>query len=303
MASGVLSLPLFGPVPPAAAEPVAPLTTRDIRVTIPGDPVGKAKVSKMTKKCGECSREFHPRGRAKFCSSLCRGRANARPPLKEDVTCACCGKVREVSATQARRLKTTPHLCRGCSRKAIRKGMKFAPVACAKCGRTFSARSGGTRYCDECARRVPREPKVCPVCGARYHANANSKACSTKCGRRLRQDATYFGGRSREAVGYSTKTCQVCERRPSKYHIHHVLGHPNHSVLVILCPGCHDAVSKLAHRRGFGAEQFERIRWFAVAQNTGEVPSPISLPDGTIGAQGEPSRVELAARVAGEVPR
>lgn len=117
------------------------------------------------------------------------------------------------------------------------------------------------------------------MCGKSFTGYASKKACSPSCGRRLSMDGKYFGGRMREAIGWETKTCQVCRRDvPKRFHVHHVFGHPDHSMLVVLCPGCHEAVTKLSSRKGFDHPEFDRLHWFAFAQRNGVSPYVIQLP-------------------------
>jgi len=110
-------------------------------------------------------------------------------------------------------------------------------------------------------------------------AYKNKKACSAKCLYRLRQNAAYFGGRMTEAVGWAEKVCQVCYRDvKAKYHVHHVYGHPNHDLLVVLCAGCHDLISKLAMRKTYGPRQYEIVQWCAWAQRNGKPPEGVPVP-------------------------
>lgn len=151
--------------------------------------------------------------------------------------------------------------------------MKFRPVACQACGTEFSGRSGSARFCDRCAGREERLPRVCPVCSRKFIRRQNATACSNACKRRLRWNVRYYGGRLFEAKGWQEKVCQLCERHvPKKAHVHHVFGHPNHGSLVVLCAGCHDLVSTAAHRVNFGEAQFSRLRWYALAQRLGRDP-------------------------------
>jgi hypothetical protein len=80
----------------------------------------------------------------------------------------------------------------------------------------------------------------------------------------------YFGGVLETAIGWENKQCQACFKHPKKYHVHHVLSHPDHSWLVVLCAGCHEIVSKMAWRKysdealaalvGFAAMQRDRAK-------------------------------------------
>lgn len=202
-----------------------------------------------------------------------------RKTQRVEVRCVGCGLLREVRGTTANRYHRhrgadAHRLCRSCSRKSIRGNMRFKPRNCQACGASFSGRSGNARFCDNCSGRKPPEPKVCQVCGRRYVRHSNATACSDSCKRRLRWNTSYYGGRLFEAAGWAEKVCQLCERHvPKRAHVHHVFGHPNHSRLVVLCAGCHDVVSKLARRPGFGETQFLRLRWYALAQRLGRDPN------------------------------
>jgi hypothetical protein len=91
----------------------------------------------------------------------------------------------------------------------------------------------------------------------------------------------YFGGRMLKAEGWSGKDCQICPRSGLKtYHVHHVYGHPDHSRLIILCPGCHDLVSQLALRREWSGQNYARLIWFAHAQRAG---APVAAVEVDIG--------------------
>lgn len=193
--------------------------------------------------------------------------------------CPRCGIGRKIAYSTWVHLKKMPRLCRSCSRKDVRGGMSFAPVVCRKCGCSFAGRSGAARFCDACAKRAPRPIKTCGVCAKQYVGYQNKTACSPKCLRRIRKNISYFGGRMYEAVGWAEKVCQVCARHvTTRAHVHHVLGHPDHSMLVVLCAGCHDLVSKLAMRKRFTSEEFRRIEWFAEAQRTRTLPSGVDIP-------------------------
>lgn len=193
--------------------------------------------------------------------------------------CPKCGIGRKIAYSTWVHLKKMPRLCRSCSRKDVRNGMSFAPTTCRKCGATFAGRSGAARYCDGCVKRQPRPIKVCPVCAKQYVGYKSKTACSPKCLRRIRKNASYFGGRMYEATGWAEKVCQVCARHvTTRAHVHHVLGHPDHSMLVVLCAGCHDLVSKLAMRKRFTSEEFRRIEWFADAQRNRTLPAGVDAP-------------------------
>jgi hypothetical protein len=83
----------------------------------------------------------------------------------------------------------------------------------------------------------------------------------------------YFGGRLFEADGWDTKMCRVCGKdAKDHFHVHHVFGNQDHSRLVILCPGCHDAISKLASRKSLTEDMMMKVVWFAIAQKIGVEP-------------------------------
>lgn len=193
---------------------------------------------------------------------------------KKQVACPACGLVRTVGKTTHRRImkgKATA-VCLSCSRKSVRSGMTFAPGVCRECGKEFVRRSGSAKVCDQCMASgdYDRNTRECPICGRMFIGYKSKKACSHSCSRRLRLNDSYFGGRMMQAEGWDEKVCQVCSKAvPRRFHVHHVFGHPNHSRLVILCPGCHDAISKLAGRKNFGSEQLKRIAEFVMAQKNG----------------------------------
>lgn len=198
-----------------------------------------------------------------------------------EAACPKCGIVRLLSQGTFKRQKNSPSLCRSCSRRGIRPTMTFPPINCKKCGVLFKGRSGSTRYCDDCSRREAKVPRPCPICGRKFIGYKNRRTCGQSCRRRLVKNESYFGGRLFEAEGWEAKICQICDKHiPKKYHIHHVFGYPNHSRLVVLCPGCHDAVSKLASRRNFGWDKLAKVAWFAMAQRLGEVPGQFLLTVG-----------------------
>lgn len=214
------------------------------------------------------------------CANIRRDSRERRPkPTKEEVfgvSCPVCGIVRGVGKTTYRRHLKSPRPCISCSRKMLRKGMEFKPRFCAKCGSEFSGRSGSAKYCVSCTpRRKVFEPKECPVCKRMYTGYANRMTCSSSCRRRLSQNESYFGGRLFQAEGWDDKVCRICDKFvPQRFHVHHVFGHPDHSRLVVLCPGCHNAVSKLAHRANFGDENLRRVIYFVRAQRDGREPKP-----------------------------
>lgn len=221
--------------------------------------------------CRECQREAKKRHRD--------AAVKAFTDAGSITICPRCGVGRQVAYGTWVHLKKMPRLCRSCSRKDVRSAMKFAPVTCRKCGVAFAGRSGAARFCDACARRKPRPIKSCQVCAKQYTGYKGKKACSPACLRRIRKNISYFGGRMYEAVGWAEKVCQVCARHvTTRAHVHHVLGHPDHSMLVVLCAGCHDLVSKFAMRKRFTSAEFRRIEWFADAQRNRALPAGVDIP-------------------------
>jgi hypothetical protein len=77
----------------------------------------------------------------------------------------------------------------------------------------------------------------------------------------------YFGGKLFEADGWDTKECRVCGKDAKEhYHVHHVFGNKDHSKLVVLCPGCHNAISQIAARKNLTASMVMKIAEFVLAQ-------------------------------------
>lgn len=96
----------------------------------------------------------------------------------------------------------------------------------------------------------------------------DSVYCKPACRARADRNESYFAGRMTEAAGWETKTCQACQvviKKPRKFHVHHVYGHPDHSRLAVLCAGCHMLVSKMAWRK-MDLASFERLLAFAFMQ-------------------------------------
>ena len=223
--------------------------------------------------CNTCDRECKKRHREKR-------KAESEAKGGELVFCPQCRLGRRVSSVTAARLKKDCRLCRSCSRKVVRGRMSFTPATCAKCGAVFTGRSGAARFCDDCVPRPAIHPRQCSVCGSTFVGYKSKTACSQKCVRRLRVNHQYYGGKMFEATGWQEKVCQLCGRHtPKRAHVHHVLSHPNHDYLVVLCAGCHDTVSILARRPGFGTEQFKRLKWFVESQRNKRMPTGIDPPE------------------------
>lgn len=98
------------------------------------------------------------------------------------------------------------------------------------------------------------EAKTCPYCQRSFYPmNGKQITCSRKCQKDARCDRQYFGGNRRNTIGLAEGICQLCGRQNAKgLSSHHVLGKendPNNSVLIALCPGCHQMVGGLAKRK------------------------------------------------------
>ncbi len=93
----------------------------------------------------------------------------------------------------------------------------------------------------------------CPGCGRDFvPLTKKQQFCTVRCRESHRRDESYFGGRRMEAVGLREGVCQLCRKKVEKWlSAHHVLGKendPNNEVLIALCRGCHDLVTRLAAR-------------------------------------------------------
>lgn len=102
------------------------------------------------------------------------------------------------------------------------------------------------------ARRINKPVQECLYCGAEFDPGHTAKFyCTKKCQWTARQDARYFQGLRRTAIGMGLRECWVC-RKPNlkRIHVHHVIRKANYDypMLVVLCPGCHEIVSKLGRR-------------------------------------------------------
>lgn len=94
----------------------------------------------------------------------------------------------------------------------------------------------------------------CPYCTRTFvPTNASQTFCTTKCSRDARRDASYFGGNRRKTLGLLAGICQCCGTKPQKgISSHHVLGKehdPHNEVLIAVCAGCHDLITRLSRRR------------------------------------------------------
>ena len=115
--------------------------------------------------------------------------------------------------------------------------------------------------------------RECPYCGRQFVPNLSKQLyCSRKCGTDSRKDASYFGGKRRETIGWGEGRCQICKRVPEKgLTPHHALGKENdddNEFLVALCRGCHQVVTSLGNR-GFTEEMFESLVSLVWIRNQG----------------------------------
>jgi len=139
--------------------------------------------------------------------------------------------------------------------------------ACDNCGKQYSPKSRAQRrFCsDTCRtefwkaqRKVNFEVKECAYCGAPFKPTRQTVVfCSTKCRYTAKSDKEYFNGLRRTAVGLDKKQCWVCQKTDLKrFHVHHVVKRSNYAgdpLLVVLCRGCHELVSKLGVRTFLGS--------------------------------------------------
>jgi len=93
----------------------------------------------------------------------------------------------------------------------------------------------------------------CPGCGRDFvPLTKKQQFCTVRCREAHRRNVAYFGGRRLEAVGLREGVCQLCRRKVEKWlSAHHVLGKendPNNEVLIALCRGCHDILTRLSAR-------------------------------------------------------
>lgn len=177
-----------------------------------------------------------------------------------DIECPICHGMRSVAKPGARQIQLGKRsaICRSCADK-VRKGKRlaFEIRKCERCGKPFEATAHGRRVrCDACLRKnIPFPERDCIICGRRYRPHTiralNGEGCSPPCRARVKLNDSYFGGRMFEADGWDGKVCQACGKHcvGSHFQIHHVYGHPNHSWLMVLCKGCHSAVSMMARAK------------------------------------------------------
>ncbi len=93
----------------------------------------------------------------------------------------------------------------------------------------------------------------CLYCGEPFKPRTASQLyCRPKCKLAARNDDTFFDGMRRTAIGFDERQCWACQKIKLKsFHVHHVVGKandPKDPLLVVLCPGCHNLVTKLSGR-------------------------------------------------------
>lgn len=150
------------------------------------------------------------------------------------------------------------------------------------------ARKTRCRSCAGKGKAIPKKPrtgqeKVCPYCDRKYVGKSDT--CSRRCASRKKRNEDYFGGHLLDAVGWKEQVCQMCFRpikdRPQ---VHHVRGHPDHSLLVTLHAGCHEVLSHLVLQgKTVDPTYIRRLEWYAEAQRDKKLPTrPFPLPSGAI---------------------
>lgn len=95
--------------------------------------------------------------------------------------------------------------------------------------------------------------RSCPGCNRDFvPLTKRQEFCTGRCRETHRRDLSYFGGRRMDAVGLREGVCQLCRKRVDKFlSAHHVLGKendPGDEVLIALCRGCHEILTRLATR-------------------------------------------------------
>lgn len=95
--------------------------------------------------------------------------------------------------------------------------------------------------------------RPCPGCGRDFvPLTKKQQYCTGRCRNSHHHNMSYFGGRRMEAIGLREGVCQLCRKRVEKWlSAHHVLGKendPDNEVLIALCRGCHDILTRLAAR-------------------------------------------------------
>jgi 5-methylcytosine-specific restriction endonuclease McrA len=99
-----------------------------------------------------------------------------------------------------------------------------------------------------------KRTNVCLYCGEEFEGPKNDMQlyCSAACNKQAKRDEEYFDGMRRTAIGFEDRICWVCRKDKLKsFHVHHVIGRrndPSDPLLVVLCPGCHNLITKLSNR-------------------------------------------------------
>lgn len=125
------------------------------------------------------------------------------------------------------------------------------------------------------ASRSDLPSKRCEYCDKAFvPSTGKQRFCSRKCGGDKRTDDSYFGGKRRETIGLSARTCQLCERVGvkglSSHHIYGKQNDPDNTALIALCPGCHQLVGVLGNVSWVGnASTWEHLISLAWARKNG----------------------------------
>lgn len=176
--------------------------------------------------------------------------------------CSVCG----VRFTYLKSAYSGKYCSRKCKHEGLKKPDSWATRTCAKCGKTFTTRSGlsgNKKYCSlGCYGRTRnRTPLSCQICGKSFEAIPSrlekARFCSVDCQvewqrrqgvQKIRPDTSWYGSKLWRAIrknilnrdGYE---CQGCG---SRYflHVHHIepwsISHDNSATnLVTLCASCH----------------------------------------------------------------
>lgn len=117
---------------------------------------------------------------------------------------------------------------------------------------------------------------TCPNCGATFYPMTKKQiTCSRRCTTHLRNDAQYFGGKRRLAIGMAEGICQLCMEEKPSLSAHHMLGKendPENEYLIALCMGCHRLVGDLAGRTfAASTDGLERLLLLALTRRSGLV--------------------------------
>jgi hypothetical protein len=131
------------------------------------------------------------------------------------------------------------------------------------------------QWAEYVATRSDLPSKLCEYCGGQFvPSTGKQRFCTRKCGSDQRADVSYFGGKRRTTVGLAEGICQLCEKQGAKgLSSHHVFGKqndPDNTMLVALCPGCHQLVGILGGARWVNSEgTWERLISLAWARKNG----------------------------------